>query len=70
MLKIRHRDGKTTDLQDGCFIEMVNRDGQLGSVWFQDGPRIMRIRPGSSEALSYSRLFGSKFVEQELVVDL
>ena len=51
---------------------MVNDfDGKLGSVWWQDGCRVVRIKPGTTDADRYEKLFGLqavKFLNTELTI--
>lgn len=70
MLQIRQKDGRTVQAPDGAFVEMVDREGRIGSVWFQSGRQITRVRPGTPEAARYADMFGVKFSEREYLVEL
>lgn len=69
MLQIRHKTGKVTPIDDGMFVEMVNNStGRLGAVWYQDGNRIVHIKPGSVEAIRYENLFRGAFGPKEIEI--
>ena len=68
MLRIRNKDGSLTELPKGAFLEMLNdHDQKLGSVFYEAGPAVIRIKPGSVDAARYEQLFGDvQFLPTEL----
>jgi hypothetical protein len=69
MLRIRFPDGRVQEIPQGVFIELVNpHDKAVGSVWFQRDPHcVLRIAPGSQDAVRYSEMFGVRFHPTEVV---
>lgn len=68
MLRIRFPDGRVQEIPKGVFVELVNpHDKAVGSVWFQrDANCVLRIAPGSQDAVRYSDMFGVRFSPMEI----
>jgi len=75
MIQIRKPDGNIVPVPgEGNFVELINdMDGKVMMVFVQLKPgTILRISPGSNDAMRYQEIFsqqGVKFVESVIVRD-
>lgn len=66
MLRIRHQDGKLTEVPQGAFVEIVDPGSdKLGAAFFSARPgEVLQILAGSPDARRYSNMFpGVKFAD-------
>lgn len=66
MLRLRHQDGKLTEVPEGVFVEIVDPGTQkLGAALFSPRPgEVLQITPGSRDARRYTTMFpGVQFAD-------
>lgn len=66
MLRLRHQDGRTSEVPEGVFVEIVDPGTQkLGAALFSPRPgEVLHITPGSRDARRYTTMFpGAQFAD-------